>query len=568
MSKYTIVQHEKRLFWLQDCPVLLQSCALTKNNVDNNIFLQCKFENIADKSIKAMYIAVKCSDVAHNQVSGVDNFSYLDIAVQPYSLFGDKTPVELQDDTTRNVRIIPLKVIFSDDSTWENTSERAYELAEYEQQCISSLGELADQYKHDLHTICADSGKHNYLPTNANGFTICGCGKVVLNDAVSCPSCGVDLNLLRQLGDLNTSHITSETATTDNISNTDSDELLSPETAESQALVLAEEQHTTNPANPKKWLMLGSIVAVVAAIIACVSVFLLLPKPLNDVTTLSDGSRVTFQASYIMEVPCYSYGTYASKFDPDNKTYLCFAFDVENKGTEQLSIKDTFSGSIKERSTQLDIMPSYMSATKDDEELVIESGTNENALLILPVPKETDLSNVKIVLQIAGKKYKFDREFTDVRDFVREFQSNYSKVLDLLSDIGATRKKLLDDASGFNDTSNIFLKLLVMYTSLDNLYTNSKDFHSTANTLYSSLSALTAPDIPYYQETLSELTSHTKEISDKLQCFDNMKYPTNAQNSSSNIDCMDAFTKNFSTYCFTEILEVGSYYLVDFGTEN
>lgn len=195
-EKYTIVQHEKRLFWLQDCPVLLHSYALTKNNTNNSIFLQCKFENIADKPIKAMNIAVKCSDVSHQELANVDNFPYLDIDVQPYMLFADKTPVALPDNTTRNVRIIPLKVIFSDDTTWENTFERAYELAEYEQQPISSLGELADQYKRDLHKICTDSEKHNYLPANVNGFTACGCGKVVLPDTQYCASCGVDFSKL------------------------------------------------------------------------------------------------------------------------------------------------------------------------------------------------------------------------------------------------------------------------------------------------------------------------------------------------------------------------------------
>lgn len=195
-EKYTIVQHEKRLFWLQNCPVLLHSYALTKNNTNNSIFLQCKFENIADKPIKAMNIAVKCSDVSHQELANVDNFPYLDINVQPYTLFGDKTPVALPNNTTRNVRIIPLKVIFSDDTTWENTSERAYELTEYEQQPISSLGELADQYKRDLHKICTDSEKHNYLPANVNGFTVCGCGKVVLPDTQYCASCGVDFSKL------------------------------------------------------------------------------------------------------------------------------------------------------------------------------------------------------------------------------------------------------------------------------------------------------------------------------------------------------------------------------------
>ena len=195
-EKYTIVQHEKRLFWLQNCPMLLHSYALTKNNTNNSIFLQCKFENIADKPIKAMNIAVKCSDVSHQELANVDNFPYLDINVQPYTLFADKTPVALPDNTTRNVCIIPLKVIFSDDTTWENTSEQAYELAEYEQHPISSLGELADQYKRDLHKICTDSEKHNYLPANVNGFTVCGCGKVVKTGVVSCPACGVTIEKL------------------------------------------------------------------------------------------------------------------------------------------------------------------------------------------------------------------------------------------------------------------------------------------------------------------------------------------------------------------------------------
>ena len=205
-EKYTIAQHEKRLFWLQDCPVLLHSYALTKNNTNNSIFLQCKFENIADKAIKAMNIAVKCSDVSHQELANVDNFPYLDINVQPYTLFGDKTPVALPNNTTRNVRIIPLKVIFSDDTTWENTSEWAYELAEYEQQPISSLGELADQYKRDLHKICTDSEKHNYLPANINGFTICGCGKVVLNNTESCPQCGINFQDLLNINDSDKLH--------------------------------------------------------------------------------------------------------------------------------------------------------------------------------------------------------------------------------------------------------------------------------------------------------------------------------------------------------------------------
>lgn len=84
MGKYTVIQHKQHLHWLKDCPVLLQSYALTKDNTDNSILLQCKFENIADKPIKAMNIAVRCSDISYQKLEKVDSFSYLDINIQPY----------------------------------------------------------------------------------------------------------------------------------------------------------------------------------------------------------------------------------------------------------------------------------------------------------------------------------------------------------------------------------------------------------------------------------------------------------------------------------------------------
>lgn len=97
-EKYTVIQHEKRVFWAHDCPVLLQAHALTKNNVDNSILVQCKFENLSEQNIKAMFVSVKCFDVLNRELTGVDKFSYLDISIQPYTLFGDRTAILLPDN--------------------------------------------------------------------------------------------------------------------------------------------------------------------------------------------------------------------------------------------------------------------------------------------------------------------------------------------------------------------------------------------------------------------------------------------------------------------------------------
>ena len=54
-SRYTILQHETRTFYLVDCPILLLSHAITKDNQNNTIFVQCKFENTLSKEQKACH---------------------------------------------------------------------------------------------------------------------------------------------------------------------------------------------------------------------------------------------------------------------------------------------------------------------------------------------------------------------------------------------------------------------------------------------------------------------------------------------------------------------------------
>ena len=201
-NRYTILQHETRTFYLVDCPILLVSHAITKDNQNNTIFVQCKFENTLSKPIKALYISVKCYDVTNQSLSDVESFSYLDILVKQYETFGDKMPVILPDKETRNISIIPVKIVFEDGSTWENRTNLSFVEFEYNNTTISELGELAEEYRRELHHICLQSDRHNYLPIRKDGYTICGCGKIVVEAEKTCPACGVDLEKLFALNDV------------------------------------------------------------------------------------------------------------------------------------------------------------------------------------------------------------------------------------------------------------------------------------------------------------------------------------------------------------------------------
>lgn len=177
-ARYQVLQHEKKPYWLANCPLLMTSHALTKDTTNNTVFLQCKFENLSNKRIKALSIRVQCYDVTNQLLAAVDSFTYLDINIATAKSFGDQTPVPLPDRDTRAFHIIPQKIVFDDNSIWENADNQPFVLAEYEQKRISSLGDLTNQYKRDLHDICSKANAHAYLPTRKDGFTICGCGRL------------------------------------------------------------------------------------------------------------------------------------------------------------------------------------------------------------------------------------------------------------------------------------------------------------------------------------------------------------------------------------------------------
>lgn len=195
-ARYQVLQHERKPYWLANCPLLMTSHALTKDTTNNSVFLQCKFENLSDKRIMAFNIHVECYDVTNQPLAAVDNFTYLDINIANAKSFGDQTPVPLPDCETRTFHIIPQKIVFADNSIWENTANQPFVLAEYEQKRISSLGELADQYKRDLRDICSKANAHAYLPARKDSFTICGCGKIMLDSTKICPACGVSIDRL------------------------------------------------------------------------------------------------------------------------------------------------------------------------------------------------------------------------------------------------------------------------------------------------------------------------------------------------------------------------------------
>lgn len=572
-ERYTILQHNTNTFYVVDCPILLVSHALTKDNQNNNIFIQCKFENTLSKPIKALYVHINCFDVANNPLPDVDSFSYLDIQVEQYQTFGDRTPIVLPDKETRNVSIIPTKIVFVDGSTWENDSFKPFELFHIDNAPISELGELAEEYKRELHGICLQSDKHKYLPANKDGYTICGCGKILVDAEKTCPACGVNLEKLFALHDVDKLQAGLEQYNSEefnhlheNIDSTNSEggdavedsiTIGSDNTENVPSIVDASKQ------GKKKKIIIGSIGAVIALVIVCLGFFMTQPRPLEQTTTLSDGSTLTLQGGYLMEVPCYSYGVYERDFETDDNEFLCLAFNIANNGTENLVVKNLLSGEVKDGNSIVNDEVVYMGESEDEEEISIPSYSDEDVLLAFPIPKDSELQNLTTTVKISDKTYIYQNEFEDVREFVRGMHEQMLVGVQIRSDITTALGNGAQLAQQVQDTNGL-LTYVYAKQFVDGLYESLDDMQSRNRSLINAINELTSPDIPFYKEMQQAMIDDANTTITKLESINDVEYPTNINNLNSNVDIMVALYDKFPSLGMEDMLTMGQHWIVDF----
>lgn len=572
-ERYTILQHNTNTFHVVDCPILLVSHALTKDNQNNNIFIQCKFENTLSKPIKALYVHINCFDVTNNPLPDVDSFSYLDIQIEQYQTFGDRTPIVLPDKETRNVSIIPTKIVFVDGSTWENKSFKPFELFHIDNTPISELGKLAEEYRRELHGICLQSGKHKYLPANKDGYTICGCGKILVDAEKTCPACGVNLEKLFALHDVDKLQAGLEQYNSEQFShlheNIDSTNSEGGDAVEDSITIGSDNTENVpsivdaSKQGKKKKIIIGGIAAIIALVIACLGFFMTQPRPLEQTTTLSDGSTLTLQGGYLMEVPCYSYGVYERDFETDDNEFLCLAFNIANNGTENLVVKNLLSGEVKDGNSIVNDEVIYMDESEDEEEISIPSYSDEDVLLAFPIPKGSELRNLTTAVKISDKIYIYQNEFKDVREFVRGMHEQMLVGVQIRSDIttalgnGAQLAQQVQDSNGL--LTYVYAKQFV-----DGLYESLDDMQSRNRSLINAINELTPPDIPFYKEMQQAMIDDANTTITKLESINDVEYPTNINNLNSNVDIMVALYDKFPSLGMEDMLTMGQHWIVDF----
>ena len=201
-ERYKIVVHDTEPQYTNNCPIILQALAITKDGEKNKVLAQCKFKNLGDKQIAAIYISIKCCAIDDKHLEDLEHFAYMDLKARQYDEFGDRIPIYLPDHETRKIVITLKKVVYEDGTLWDNRENIPFTKLTFSVSPLSSLKLLDEQYRRELQKISPKWAKHNDLPAYTDIFVRCGCGEILVNeDNIVCPNCSTSMKKLNEIQD-------------------------------------------------------------------------------------------------------------------------------------------------------------------------------------------------------------------------------------------------------------------------------------------------------------------------------------------------------------------------------
>lgn len=164
-------------------PVIIAAGALLKDSVTDSIVAQLKFQNLFTQPVAAAKIKIRAYDIAGKEITGVDEYQYLDLDVHTGEYWGADKAIIMPDAGTRSFSVEQISVLFSGSSSWETTdfagSTSLPEGTLLERELTDP--ELVSQYRMSVNQ------QAKYVPAQYGEVWRCCCGAINRNQ--SCHSC-------------------------------------------------------------------------------------------------------------------------------------------------------------------------------------------------------------------------------------------------------------------------------------------------------------------------------------------------------------------------------------------
>lgn len=182
--------------WYRECPVLVSQCFIADKNANGDIDLNLELMNISDKNVEAIYVDVQGFNVLKEEKCFLKDIPVLDLHIKPAECLMMPKPIDLPDNSIRQIKLYIRHVVFEDENIWNYDGEEEFYGVEVKQE------EIPSHYAKDLDGLCGRVTAHKYsgkrypfYPVFENDFWLCACGQ--FNTGFKCVACDEDKELIK-----------------------------------------------------------------------------------------------------------------------------------------------------------------------------------------------------------------------------------------------------------------------------------------------------------------------------------------------------------------------------------
>lgn len=195
-ARYTKLFTLPERLYTSGSPVVIEAGALTKDNNTRRVFVQLKFRNIGDKTIKALSVTLKAFYSSGKEVNEPVKYQYLDFMCETNKEFGAKTPVPVSESTARSFAVHIDEVVYGD-GTVENVN-LDFSDSLPKQSLLNETDGWNFKTAVEFRKLTGSDGK--LMLTDYKDLWLCSCGCVNRADKdEKCRSCGVAYDLLKSV---------------------------------------------------------------------------------------------------------------------------------------------------------------------------------------------------------------------------------------------------------------------------------------------------------------------------------------------------------------------------------
>ena len=181
-----MIRYAENIFWNEGTPAALVASLLSYDGTTGTgvVF---EFQNLDDKVIAHLYFMVVFIAADKKEVRHTVKYSMLDVNAARGKTFGYDRFCWVPDNDIRKYEVIITKIVFLDDSIWENPSNEPLSPLDPAKP-LSLLGEVEAQYRRNIPKVAQSCIAEYY-----KSWWRCGCGQINPSIDTPCLACSTTL---------------------------------------------------------------------------------------------------------------------------------------------------------------------------------------------------------------------------------------------------------------------------------------------------------------------------------------------------------------------------------------